>query len=175
MGPIPRPAAPSLAPTSATDSGSRPHDSRDCSTFPHELVFTSLHPREGIYCLNPEIAGKAFQPDRSSARPRRAAPTLTEIKQMSRKGLLPDGKASLGASGGQGRHTDIWPAPVLPGDTDWRAPSWNKVGTPFVSGSSLGLFCLGSKLCALRRVESPLWASCFPHCQRRGYSSTWLL
>lgn len=54
-----------------------------------------------------------------------------------------------------------------------REDACNKMRTPLNSESGLdistrGVFCLWTKLCTLSRVECPLWASHFPHCQRRG-------
>lgn len=102
---------------------------------PTSLVFTSLHPREGIYCLNPEIAEKAFQPDRSAAQPWRAASHFYRNKiNTPRVSSFQTGKPRP-----QGFREAGLACGPHPTDAEWRAPTWNKMGTPLVSGGGGGL------------------------------------
>lgn len=115
-------------------------------------VFIPLHPREGIYCLNPEMSRKTFLPDMSSAWPQRAASCFYRNKiNIPRGPLLPDGKASLARCRGVGPE----PAPLSDGSAEGRCEGQD--GDPPRFGSSLdlpgrGVFCLRTKLCAACQV-----------------------
>lgn len=63
---------------------------------PKSPVFVPLHPREGIYCLDPETPRKTFLPVISTAWPQRPASRFYRNKINTLRGpLLPVGKPAL--------------------------------------------------------------------------------
>lgn len=143
---------------------------------PKSPAFIPLHPREGIYCLNPEIPRKTFRPAMSSAEPWGTAFHFDRNKINTLRGpRLQMGKPALGPWG-LGGGAGVCAAGLSPSHgagAAWREDTWHKMGTPLNSESGLDLAsqdvsCLRTKLCTLGQVECPLWASHAPHCPTRG-------